>query len=122
MLKTIRKSLKNIEEIIADVDAQIEHYLQQFRQEVELLQSIPGVARETATCLIAEVGTDMSVFPDQKYLSSWAGMCPGNNVSAGKKKSEKTLREIRHSRLLLPKRHGLHLIIKTAIYNENIMA
>jgi len=90
MLKTIRKSLDNIEQIIAEVDNQIEQYLQQFRQEVELLQSIPGVARETATCLIAEIGTDMNVFPDQKHLSSWAGMCPGNNESAGKKKSEKT--------------------------------
>lgn len=90
MLKTVRKSLRNIEEIIADVDNQIEQYLQQFRQEVELLQSLPGVAKETATCLIAEIGTDMSVFPDQKHLSSWAGMCPGNNESAGKKKSEKT--------------------------------
>lgn len=90
MLKTIRKSLSNIEETIADVYTQIERYLQQFRQEVELLQSIPGVARETATCLTAEVGIDMSVFPDQKHLSSWAGMCPGNNESAGKKKSEKT--------------------------------
>lgn len=91
MLKTIRKSLSNIEEIIADVDNQIEQYLQQFRQEVELLQTIPGVARETATCLIAEVGIDMNVFPDQKLLSSWAGMCPGNNESAGKKRNVKEL-------------------------------
>lgn len=90
MLRTIQKSLVNIEGVIADVDDQIEMYLQQFRQEVELLQSIPGVGKETATCLIGEIGIDMNVFPDQKHLSSWAGMCPGNNESAGKKKSEKT--------------------------------
>lgn len=89
MLKTIRKSLCHIESIIADVDQQIEHYLMQFRQDVELLQTIPGVGKETATGMIAEMGTDMDVFPDHKHLASWVGMCPGNNESAGKKKSER---------------------------------
>ena len=89
MLKTIRKSLAFMESVIADVDQQIEHYLMEFRQEVELLETIPGVGIETATGIIAEMGTDMSVFPDHKHLASWAGMCPGNNESAGKKKSER---------------------------------
>jgi transposase len=89
MLKTIRKSLACIESVIADVDQQIGHYLMEFRQEVELLQTIPGVGVETATGIIAEMGTDMHVFPDHNHLASWAGMCPGNNESAGKKKSER---------------------------------
>lgn len=52
----------------------------------ELLSTIPGVGKEGAEYIIAEIGNDMSVFEDEQHLSSWAGMSPGNNESAGKKK------------------------------------
>lgn len=54
------------------------------------LDSITGVGERSAQTIIAEIGTDMSVFPTSSHLASWAGMCPGNNESAGKKKSGKT--------------------------------
>ncbi len=54
------------------------------------LDSIAGVGERSAQTIIAEIGTDMSVFPTANHLASWAGMCPGNNESAGKKKSGKT--------------------------------
>lgn len=57
---------------------------------VELLDSIPGVGERTAQTLIAEIGVDMSRFPSAKHLASWAGVCPGNNESAGKRKSGQT--------------------------------
>ena len=54
---------------------------------VELLESIPGVGQRTAQTIVAEIGVDMSRFPSAKHLASWAGVCPGNHESAGKRKS-----------------------------------
>jgi hypothetical protein len=61
-----------------------------FCRAVELLVTIPGVGLRTAENVIAEIGTDMSQFPSAKHLASWAGICPGNNESAGKRQSGKT--------------------------------
>jgi transposase len=57
---------------------------------VELLRTIPGVQRRTAENILAEIGTDMSRFPSAAHLASWAGQCPGNHESAGKRRSGKT--------------------------------
>lgn len=61
-----------------------------FEELVELLKSIPGVEQRTAENLIAEIGADMAQFPSAEHLASWAGTCPGNNESAGKRKSGTT--------------------------------
>jgi hypothetical protein len=61
-----------------------------FEKAVELLCTIPGVQRRTAEVIIAEIGVDMSIFPTDKQLASWAGMCPGNDQSAGRRRSGKT--------------------------------
>ena len=61
-----------------------------FETAVELLCTIPGVQRRTAEVIISEIGIDMSVFPTAKHLASWAGQCPGNDQSAGKRRSGKT--------------------------------
>ena len=57
-----------------------------YQIEVDLLQSIPGVGKESAISIISETGVDMSKFPNEHHLSSWAGMSPGNNETGGKKK------------------------------------
>lgn len=57
---------------------------------VQLLDTIPGIGEQAAETIIAEIGVDMSRFPSAGHLASWVGMCPGNNESAGKKKSGKT--------------------------------
>jgi transposase len=57
---------------------------------IELLSSIPGVQRRTAEVLVAEIGTDMSRFPSAGHLASWAGVCPGHDESAGKRRSGRT--------------------------------
>ncbi|MDG2450572.1 MAG: IS110 family transposase, partial [Saprospiraceae bacterium] len=54
--------------------------------DAKLLESIPGVGKDAAASIIAEIGTNMDQFPNVHHLASWAGMCPGNNESAGKKK------------------------------------
>ncbi|MBF0240126.1 MAG: IS110 family transposase [SAR324 cluster bacterium] len=65
------------------------------------MQTIPGIDLIAATMLLAELGTDMSVFPNQQHLCSWAGLAPGNNESAGKRKHGKTRKGNAHIRALL---------------------
>jgi transposase len=69
-----------------ELQARIEEKLQPYREQYELLQTIPGVKEMTAASILAEIGPDMSQFETAKHLCSWAGICPGNNQSAGKSK------------------------------------
>jgi transposase len=75
---------------IAAVETQIDERMVPFAAELMLLQSLPGVGRRTAIVLIAEIGTDMSRFRTAGHLASWAGMCPGHDESAGKRRSGRT--------------------------------
>ncbi len=79
-----------LEQAIDRVSAEIAQRLEPFDTHLQRLDTIPGVGRRTAEILLAEIGTDLSRFPSAKHLASWAGMCPGNNESAGKRKSGKT--------------------------------
>ena len=76
-----------LDELLAEVSAEIAEVLRPFDQALERLDEIPGVGRKTAEVIVAEVGTDMRPFPTAKHLASWAGMCPGNNERAGKRKN-----------------------------------
>ena len=82
--------IDGLNETIARFDEQIREYCRPFEEVVELLDTIPGVARETAEIIVAEIGTDMSRFPSADHLASWAGVSPGNNESAGKRRTGKT--------------------------------
>jgi transposase len=93
MLKTLLHSLKNIESIMAEVDAEIEERLKEYQVELDLVQTIPGVGAKTAGIILSEIGNDMSAYPSQHHLASWAGMSPGNNESAGKKKLKNNARQ-----------------------------
>ena len=75
---------------ISEVSVQIAERLRPFEEELQRLVTIPGVGRRTAEVLVAEIGVDMSRFPTSAHLASWAGMCPGNDESAGKRRSGKT--------------------------------
>ena len=79
-----------LDEQIASLTEAIGEQIAPFEKAVELLCTIPGVQRRTAEVIIAEIGVDMSVFPTDKQLASWAGQCPGNDQSAGKRRSGKT--------------------------------
>ncbi len=79
-----------LDEQIASLTETIGEQIAPFEKAFELLCSIPGVQRRTAECIIAEIGVDMSIFPTAKELASWAGLCPGNHQSAGKRRSGTT--------------------------------
>jgi transposase len=78
-----------LDEAIDELSGAIDEQLGPFAPAVELLCTIPGVGRRAAEVIIAETGGDMTVFPTAKHLASWAGMCPGNDESAGKRRSGK---------------------------------
>ncbi len=79
-----------LEAALADLQVAIEEHLTPFAEAVELLQTIPGVGATAAAAIVAELGVDMGRFPDAKHLASWAGVCPGNKQSGGKRLSGKT--------------------------------
>ena len=79
-----------LDELITQVSAEIAERLQPAEAQLERLDSIPGVGRRTAEALVAELGTDLRRFPTAAHLASWAGMCPGNHESAGKRTSGRT--------------------------------
>jgi transposase len=79
-----------LDESIAQLSEEIEAQLAPFAEAVTLLCTIPGVGPHVAQVIIAETGGDMSAFPTAKHLVSWAGVCPGNDQSAGKRRSGKT--------------------------------
>ncbi len=79
-----------LDEQIANLSQTIGEQIAPFEKAVELLCTIHGVQRRTAEVIIAEIGVDMSVFPTAKHLASWAGLCPGNDQSAGKRRSGRT--------------------------------
>ncbi|HKS66955.1 MAG TPA: IS110 family transposase [Candidatus Acidoferrales bacterium] len=78
-----------VESKMRRIEQEIEERLGPFQSEVARLCTIPGVDRVTAWGLLAEIGLDMKQFPDAQHLASWAGLCPGNHESAGKRKSGK---------------------------------
>ena len=83
IVSTILAKLDLLEEAIAGLSDAIEVLIGPFEVEVALLDTIPGVDRRVAECLIAEIGVDMGRFFTLARLSSWAGMCQGNNESGG---------------------------------------
>lgn len=79
-----------LDESIGELGVEIEGVICPFSEKVALLQTIPGVDRRLAETILAEIGADMNQFPTHRHLASWAGMCPGNDESAGKRRSGKT--------------------------------
>jgi transposase len=85
MLQLLCKQLAQEEELIAELDRKIREQTCPFALEIDRLDAIPGVDRRVAEVVLAEVGADMKPFPTHQNLASWAGMCPGNEESAGKR-------------------------------------
>jgi transposase len=89
----LAEQLAHVEYLDASIDrvsGEIRERLRPDEDAIARLVTIPGVGRRTAEVLVAEIGTDMRQFPTARHLASWAGLCPGNNESAGKRKSGRT--------------------------------
>jgi transposase len=82
--------LEHLETAIAALDDEVDRVIAPFAEARDRLDTITGVGKRAAECIIAEIGVDMSVFPTAGHLASWAGLCPGNNVTGGKRISGKT--------------------------------
>jgi transposase len=90
MLEQILNHLDYLDEAIAKISEEVANRTVPFAKMIELLCTIPGVDVKTAHTIISEIGTDMSRFPTDAHLASWAGLCPGNHESAGKRKTGRT--------------------------------
>jgi transposase len=90
IVSAILAHLDFLDEQIDWLSEEIGEQLAPFAQAVELLCTIPGVKQRTAETIVAEIGVDMSRFPSERHLASWAGLCPGNDRSAGKRRSGTT--------------------------------
>ena len=91
-MRLVRAHMDYITSTIIDIDTMIESLIAPYENAVQLLCTIPGVDRNSAITIISEIGTDMTQFSTSKRLCCWAGLTPGNNESAGKKKSVRITR------------------------------
>ena len=89
LLSHLHEHIEHLEDQIDQLDSYLFEAMNPYKEQWEILQTIPGVDKVAAATLIIEMGVDMEHFKDSSHLASWAGMCPGNNESAGKKKAVK---------------------------------
>jgi transposase len=101
MLNGLLRKLERLDAELADLDVRLCEQMAEHAGLIQRLSTIPGVELTTARTLIAELGTDMTQFPDAAHLASWAGLCPGNAESAGKRFSGRTRKGDRYLRRIL---------------------
>jgi transposase len=87
LLRLHLEQIAAVDRAIAEIDKEVEANLDPFRPLIQVLTSMPGIGELAARVLLAEIGTDMSRFPTSGHLISWAGLCPKNDESAGKRRS-----------------------------------
>jgi len=101
LIEQIFAKIDLLDETIQRLTAELDRRLGPFEPMLGALDTIPGVDRRTATIIVAETGGDMRRFPSAAHLCSWAAMCPGQNESAGKRRSGKTRKGNRYLRVAL---------------------
>jgi len=89
LLKMQLAHLKDLQDNLGEIEEEIRTDFSQFEGPRDLLDSIPGIDHTAAYAILAEIGSQMSAFPTAQHICSWAGLAPGNNVSAGKKKKQR---------------------------------
>jgi transposase len=95
----LAKEMRHVEWLEAQIEAlerEIERRVAGFEEAIQRLLTIPGIERKTAWTIVAEVGVDLSAFADAQHLASWAGLCPGNRESGGKRMSGRTRKSNRY--------------------------
>lgn len=92
LVKAILDHIDDMTRRIRDLDDIIDQQMKDYEEAIKMIDEISGVGKRSAETIISEIGVDMSRFPTDAHLCSWSGLCPGNNESAGKRKSGKTNR------------------------------
>jgi transposase len=90
LLRLLLDEVVALEGLVTRLEERLEVVLLPFAEAVERLTTIPGINRDAAAKVVAELGVDMSVFPTEGHAASWVGLCPGNNESAGRQRSGRT--------------------------------
>jgi transposase len=101
LLRMELEMLDTLELQLARLDERIEEVVSPYREARDRLKQIPGVDTVVANAILGEIGADMSAFPNAQHLASWAGVCPGNNESAGKRRGTKARKGNAHLRAML---------------------
>lgn len=102
--KLVQAILDHIDDMsrrIKDLDDIINNEMKDYEDAIEKIDELPGIGKRSAEVILAEIGIDMSRFPTAAHISSWSGLCPGNNESAGKRKSGKTNKGNKHLKSIL---------------------
>jgi transposase len=108
LLRELLKLIEVQDRSISRLEAEIERHLSPFEEQMERCVHITGVSRQVLYVLMAEIGTDLERFPDAEHLSSWAGVCPGQKESAGKRLSGRSRKGNRYVRAaLVQAAHGV---------------
>jgi transposase len=108
LLRELLELIEVLDRSIAHLEAEIERHLAPFEEEMTRCEQITGVSRQVLYVLMAEIGTDLERFPDAEHLSSWAGVCPGQKESAGKRLSGRARKGNRYVRAaLVQAAHGV---------------
>jgi len=118
MLQQIRGCNRDLEMRIAELDRQIATRLAPHSEIIDRLCEIPGIRNRVCEEIVAEIGLDMTKFPSAEHLCSWAALCPGNNESAGKKKSGRTNHGDKHLRATLVEAAWAASRTKGTFYSE----
>lgn len=114
MLRLLLRHLDELNGIIRELDDDMDHFMKpEEKQAAAVIQGIPGIGNTSAQAIISVIGTDMERFPTDSHIASWAGLCPGDNESAKKRKSGKT----RKGNALL--RDTLVICAHSAVKNKN---
>lgn len=90
LVRAILDHIDDMTKRIKELDNMIDDEMKKYEDSVKKLDEMPGVGKESAQTILAETGVDMDRFPTAAHLASWIGVCPGNNESAGKRKSGRT--------------------------------
>jgi len=101
LLQKIQNHIQHLEQEIREMDDYLFAAMTPYQEQWSIMQTLPGVDKFSAAMLIIEIGTDMEQFGNSGQLASWAGMCPGNNESAGKRKSGRARKGNRSVRRIL---------------------
>ena len=101
LVKAIIDHIDDMSKRIKDLDDIIDNEMKSYEDAIEKIDELPGIGKRSAEVIIAEIGIDMSRFPTAAHLASWSGLCPGNNESAGKRKSGKTNKGNKHLKSIL---------------------